>query len=70
MKVISQLCFAMEIRGQVRHLSGIKAYTPWRKYTGPILTKFYESSLLVNGLCNLNIRQNTAVSCFYFHFAA
>jgi len=68
-KVIRQFCFATGIRGLARHLSGNKDYSP-REERKLVLTGYDDSSLVVDRLCDQARGQNTAVSCFYFDFAA
>jgi len=69
-KLIRQFCFAMEIRGSARHLSGSKGYSPEREERDPVLTTWDDSSLVVDRLCDQVRGQNTPVTCFYFDFAA
>jgi len=68
--VIRQFCFVMEVQVSVRHLSGNKRYSPGSEENGFVLTSRDGSSLVVDMLCNHPRGQNTAVSCFYFDFAA
>jgi len=64
-----QSCFAMDIRGWAKHLSGNKgAFSGERGELA--LTCRDNSSLVVDRLCDLMRGQNTAVTCFYFDFAA
>ena len=70
MKVISQSCFAMEVRESARHLSGNKNYSRGREEREPVLTDHNVSSLVVDRLCDQARGQNTAVTCFYLDFAA
>ena len=60
----------MELRGSERHLSGNKTNLPEREENEPVLTPRDDSSLVVDGLCDQASGKNTAVSCFYFDFAA
>ena len=50
------------------HLLGNKDYSSER--SKPVLTGYDESSLVVDRLCDQTKGQNTAVTCFYFDFAA
>ena len=69
-KVIAQFYFVMEIRGSARRLSGNMNYPHRRDDSEPTLTSGDGSSLVVDKLCCEAKRQNTAVTCFYFDFAA
>ena len=73
MKAIIQYCFAMEIRGSAKHLSGNKDYSPGREGSEPALIRYVilddDSSLVVDRLCD-QMKEDTAVACFYFDFAA
>jgi len=69
-KVISQFYFVMEIRGSARRLSANMNYPHRRDDSEPTLTSGDGSSLVVDKLCCEAKRQNTAVTCFYFDFAA
>jgi len=69
-KVLRQFCFAMEIRGWVRHLSGSKDYSPQEPEGESVLTSRYDSSLVVDRLCDQARGQRIPVTCFYFDFAA
>ena len=66
--MIKRFCFAMEIRGWARHLSGNRDYSLER--SEHVLTACDGSSLVVDTLSDGSRRQNAAVSCFYFDFAA
>jgi len=68
--VIRQFCFVMEVQESVRHLLGNKRYSPGSEENGFVLTSRDGSSLVVDMLCYHPSGQNTAVSCFYFDFAA
>jgi len=68
-KVVRQFCFAMEIRGSARRLSGNKDNPRRMKESEPILTSRDDSSLVVDKLCG-QVRGQTFVTCFYFDFAA
>ena len=67
MKIIRQFYFVMEIRESARRLSGKRTIHPGREV---VLTSRDGSSLVVDRLCCRTRGQNTAVSCFYFEFAA
>ena len=69
-QAIRQFCFAMEIQGSVRLLSGNKDYSPGGGESKAVLTGRDGSSLVVDKLCDQTKGQNTAVACFYFDFAA
>ena len=69
-KAMAPLCFAMEIRVSARHLSGNRDHSPGREESGPVLTSHNDSSLVIDRLCDQAREQNTAVTCFYFDFAA
>ena len=69
MKLISQSCFVMEVRGSGRHLLGNENYS-WREERESVLTDNDGSSLVVDRLCDQCRGQNTAVTCFYLDFAA
>ena len=60
----------MEILGSERHLSGNKDSSLCREESKPVLTSYDDSSLVADRLCDQAGGQNTAVSCFYFDFAA
>ena len=68
-EAIRQFFSAMEILGSARHLSGNMEYYP-RKESESVLTMGADSSLVVDRLCDKTRGQNTAVTCFYFDFAA
>jgi len=67
-----QFCFAMEIRGWGRLISGNKDEPRPRgvKGRGQMLTSCDVSSLVIDSLCDHARGQNVAVACFYFDFAA
>jgi len=69
-KAIRQSCFAMEVQGSGRHLSGNGNYPRRREEREPVLTGHDVSSLVVDRLCDQSEGQNTAVTCFYLDFAA
>ena len=69
-KVIRKSCFAMELRESARHLSGKEIYSWGRGERELMLTSRDFSSLVVDRLCDYARGQNTAVTCFYFDFAA
>ena len=66
--MIVQFYFAMDIRGLAKRLLGKENYFPER--CGALLTSRDDSSLVVDRLCSQARGQNTAVTCFYFDFAA
>ena len=63
-------CFAMEIRGWVRHSSGKHDYSLSEQRARVMLTDGCRSSLVVDRLCDQAAGQGTAITCFYFDFAA
>jgi len=65
-----QFYFVMEILESVRHLSGDSNYPPAREERDLGLTSGDDSSLVVDKLCDQASGRDTAVSCFYFDFAA
>ena len=69
-KEITQSCFAMETQESARHLSGNKNYFRGRIGRELVLTSYDASSLVVDRLCDQARGQYTAVTCFYFDFAA
>ena len=66
--MIMLFSFAMGIRGSVKHLSGNKDY--FQERCEPMLISRDTSSLVVDRLSDQAKRQNIAVTCFYFDFAA
>ena len=70
MKAIRQSCFAMEVQGLGKHLSGNWNYPRRREDRESVLTGRVVSSLVVDKLCDQSEGQNTAVTCFYLDFAA
>jgi len=68
--VIVRSCFAMEIPGSERHLSGNEDYSRGGEERESVLTSRNVSSLVVDRLCDQAVGKNTAVTCFYFDFAA
>ena len=69
-KAIRQSCFAMELRESERHLSGNGDYSWGGEEREIVLTCYDVSSLVVDWLCDKATGQNTAITCFYFDFAA
>ena len=69
-KAIRQSCFATEVRGSARHLSGKENYSRGGEERVSTLTGYDISSLVVDRLCDQSRGQNTAVTCFYLDFAA
>jgi len=69
-KEIVRSYFAMEPQGSVKHLSGNEDYFQGRVEKESVLTSHDISSLVVDRLCDQATRENTAVACFYFDFAA
>ena len=70
MKAIVESCFAMEIPGPERPLLGNEGSSQGREARESVLTNYDISSLVVDRLCDQAMGQNTAVTCFYFDFAA
>jgi len=68
--MIRRLCFATEIRVSARHLLGNKGYSSGREEREPVVISHDNSSLVVDRLCDQVRGKNTAVTCFYFDFAA
>jgi len=69
-KVVGKSCFVMGLPGSVRHLSGRKVNS-WERGERELgLTSCDVSSLVMDRLCDEAAGQNTAVTCFYFDFAA
>ena len=69
-KVIRKSCFATELRESVRHLSGKESYSWGRGGIELTLTSHDFSSLVVDRLCDQARGHHTAVTYFYFNFAA
>ena len=69
MTLIKLSCFAMEIRGWVRHSSCKHDYSLSEQRVRAVLTDCGYSSLVVDRLCDQATGQSTAVTCFYFDFA-
>ena len=69
-KEIMQSCFAMELQGPAKHLSGNENYFRERVERELVLTNRDVSSLVVDNLCDQARGKNTTVTCFYFDFAA
>jgi len=67
---IMQSCFAMEIQGSERPILGNKDEPRGISGKRQVLTSCYDSSLVVDSLCDQARGQNVAVACFYFDFAA
>jgi len=70
MEVITPFSFAMEIRGSGKHSLGNKDDSLEIEECEPVLISHDDSSLVIDRLCNQARRQNIAVTCFYFDFAA
>ena len=68
--MITQSCFATEIRGPARHSSGNKDLSRGSEERESVLTGRDVSSLVVDRLGDQAGDQNTVVACFYFDFAA
>ena len=60
-KAIRQSCFAMEVQGLGKHLSGNWNYPRRREDRESVLTGRVVSSLVVDRLCDQSEGQNTAV---------
>ena len=69
-KVIRRSYFAMELRESAKHISGKENCSWGRGERELMLTCRDFSSLVVDRLCDYPKGQNTAVTCFYFDFAA
>jgi len=69
-KVKRQSCFAMEVQGSGRHLSGNGNCPRRKEERESVLTGLDVSSLVVDRLSDQSRGQNTAVTCFYLDFAA
>ena len=69
-KAITQSCFAMGLQESARHLSGNENHIRGRVEGELVLTSYDVSSLVVDRLCDQARGQYTAVTCFYFDFAA
>jgi len=67
--LIKLFCFAMEVRGWVRHSSGKHDHSLSGQRVQIMLTDSGHSSLVVDRLCNQATGQSAAVTCFYFDFA-
>jgi len=65
-----QFCFATEIRGCRRLISGGEYEPRGMKGMGQILTSRGVSSLVTDSLCDQVSWENVAVACFYFNFTA
>jgi len=68
--VVTQSYFAMGLQGSGRHLSGNENYFRGSVGRESMLTSHDVSSLVVDRLCDQERGQNTAITCFYFDFAA
>jgi len=67
---MTQFCFAMEIRGLERLLSGNKDGSREMGGREQVLIGRDVSSLVTDDLCNQARGKGVAVACFYFDFAA
>ena len=67
-KVIRKSCFITEIQESAKRSSGNRSYSQGKG--GLMLTGHNISSLVVDRLGDRAAGQNTAVTCFYFDFAA
>ena len=70
MNLITESCFAMEIRGSAKHILGDKDEPRDNGRKGQALTSCNVSSLVIDTLCDQDEEQNVTVACFYFDFAA
>ena len=61
--MITQLYFAVMIRGSARHLSGNKDYSPAGEEREPLLDSRDDSSLAMDRLCDQAGGQNVAAGC-------
>ena len=68
MKAVAQFYFAVEIRGLAKRLLSNEGYSMERGEA--LLTRRDNSSLVVDRLCDQARGQSTAITCFYFDFAA
>jgi len=68
--VITESYFAMGLQGSGRHLSGNENYFRGGVGGETMLTSHDVSSLVVDRLCDQARGRDTAVTCFYFDFAA
>jgi len=68
-KVVRKSCFVMGLPGSARRLLGRKGNS-WEREERELRLTCDVSSLVVDRLCDQARRQNTAVTCFYFDFAA
>ena len=66
---MTQFCFAMEILGSARLISGNKGELQSIERREQVLTSRDVSSLVIDDLCDQARGQNVAVACFYFDFA-
>jgi len=69
-KAIRRCCFVVGVRESANHLSGNKSYSPQREEGELVLTSHDGSSLIADRLCDKARGKNSAISCFYFDFAA
>ena len=67
--LITEFCFATEIRELAKRLLGDKGES-WGREREQVLTRCGVSSLVIDSLCDWAMQQNAAVACFYFDFAA
>ena len=70
MNLITQSCFAMEIRESARLILGNNEEPRDNGRKGRALTSYNVSSLVIDTLCDQDGEQNAAVICIYFDFAA
>ena len=70
MKLITQSCFAMEIRESARLILGNNEEPRDNGRKGRALTSYNVSSLVIDTLCDQDGEQNATVICIYFDFAA
>jgi len=67
--VVKKSCFVMGLREWAKHLSG-RGVNFWEREIREIRLTSCDVSSLVDRLCDQARGQNTAVTCFYFDFAA
>ena len=70
MNLITESCFAMEIRGSAKHILGNKDEPRDNRRKGQVLTGHNVSSLVIDTLCDQDREQSATATCFYFDFAA
>jgi len=68
-EVVVESCSVMKVPGLERHLLRNEDYSR-RREGESVLTSGDISLLVVDRLCDQATRQSTAVTCFYFDFAA